>query len=136
MKVDNEPVWEGRNTQLREWARSRADFNPLESIQNRSQFTTNPSSDIDRKIEEIRKKYQEYSSGSYTGFTSKYQRTSGAGFEERKTGKYDENVRTRMSSNFGDEERYYTFDRSQLRSNVPPADSTQRLKRLTSLQEY
>lgn len=51
MKAENEPVWEGRNTQLREWARPRADFNPLESIQNRSQFATNPSSDIDRKIE-------------------------------------------------------------------------------------
>lgn len=84
-------------------------------------------SDIDKRIEEIRKKYQEYSPMVGVGVTSKY------------TYMGEENVaRGRTGSSYADYKSgreyggQYGYDRREMVGQIQP----NRLKRLTSFQEY
>lgn len=100
--------------------RSRVDggeFRPLGNVENRE---SRDYSDIDKRIEEIRKKYQEYApvtaSSKYGGYPG------------------EENVlRGRTGSSYGDYRREY----GQLGyERQAGAIQSNRMKRLTSYQEY
>lgn len=73
-----------------------SEYNPLESIQNRQGGYSYGMSEIDKKIQEIRKKYQEYQTGSVSNY-SRYNSST------------NENTTRGLASNPGYERDYLKF---------------------------
>ncbi len=107
--------------------RSRMDgceFRPLGNVENRGE--TRDYSDIDKRIEEIRKKYQEYAPVNTPVNSGKY----GYMGEENM-------LRGRTGSSYADyrnarEYGQFTYERREAVGQIQP----NRIKRLTSYQEY
>ena len=104
MTIDRNDLHESRNDYGGGgYIRKNYDYgNPLENIQNRQ---TQRHTDIDKKIEEIRKKYQEYQTPSTSlSNMSNYNRFSSTNLDENK------GTLTRPSS-FGLESSYISYGR-------------------------
>lgn len=79
MNVDRSQFFESKNEVYESrndvYTRQRigSEYNPLESIQNKPSLISSGVSDIDKKIQEIRRKYQEYQNptvGAYSRYSS------------------------------------------------------------------
>lgn len=103
MNIDRNELLDSKND-YGSYSRRMPEMNPLESIQNR-QYQR--QTDIDKKIEEIRKKYQDYKSPSVSTIANTPAiGNSVSGFGRFSAVNIDENSNSGRTGSFGLEQSY------------------------------